>query len=71
MDRKSPNARQRPHDRSPAPIERRWEKLRENDRVKVTYRTGNYTGTVWDAEIEWSGPTGALHTREPLELARH
>jgi hypothetical protein len=28
-----------------------WEKLRENDQVKVTYRTGNYTGTVWDAEI--------------------
>jgi hypothetical protein len=29
-----------------------WEKLRENDRVKVTYRVGKYTGTVWDAEIE-------------------
>jgi len=29
-----------------------WEKLRENDRVKVTYRAGKYTGTVWDAEIE-------------------
>jgi hypothetical protein len=29
-----------------------WEKLRENDRVKVTYRLGKYTGTVWDAEIE-------------------
>src|SRR4029079_8456669 len=29
-----------------------WEKLRENDQVKVTYRTGNYTGTVWDAEID-------------------
>ena len=28
-----------------------WEKLRENDRVKVTYRLGKYTGTVWDAEI--------------------
>jgi hypothetical protein len=28
-----------------------WEKLRENDRVKVTYRVGKYTGTVWDAEI--------------------
>jgi hypothetical protein len=28
------------------------EKLRENDRVKVTYRTGKYTGTVWAAEIE-------------------
>src|SRR5882724_10809981 len=29
-----------------------WEKLRENDRVKTTYRAGKYTGTVWDAEIE-------------------
>ncbi len=29
-----------------------WEKLRENDRVKVRYRTGKYTGTVWAAEIE-------------------
>jgi hypothetical protein len=28
-----------------------WEKLHENDRVKVTYRVGKYTGTVWDAEI--------------------
>jgi len=30
----------------------RWEKLHENDRVKVTYRMGKYTGTVWDAEIK-------------------
>ena len=29
-----------------------WEKLRESDRVKVAYRVGKYTGTVWDAEIE-------------------
>jgi hypothetical protein len=29
-----------------------WEKLREDDQVKVTYRVGKYTGTVWDAEIE-------------------
>jgi hypothetical protein len=28
-----------------------WEKLHENDRVRVTYRVGKYTGTVWDAEI--------------------
>jgi hypothetical protein len=28
-----------------------WGKLRENDRVKVTYRVGKYTGTVWGAEI--------------------
>ena len=30
----------------------RWEKLRENDPVKVRYRTGKNTGTVWAAEIE-------------------
>ena len=30
----------------------KWEKLRENDRVEVRYRTGKYTGTVWAAEIE-------------------
>jgi hypothetical protein len=30
----------------------KWEKLRENDRVKVRYHTGKYTGTVWAAEIE-------------------
>jgi hypothetical protein len=30
----------------------KWEKLRENDRVKIKYRTGKYTGTVWAAEIE-------------------
>ena len=30
----------------------KWEKLRENDRVKVRYRRGKYTGTVWAAEIE-------------------
>jgi hypothetical protein len=29
-----------------------WRKLRENDRVKVRYRTGKYTGTVWAAEID-------------------
>jgi hypothetical protein len=29
-----------------------WEKLRGNDRVKVRYRTGKYTGTVWAAEME-------------------
>jgi hypothetical protein len=29
-----------------------WEKFRENDRVKVTYRVGKYTGTVWGAEIK-------------------
>jgi hypothetical protein len=30
----------------------KWEKLRENDRIKVRYRTGKYTGTVWAAEIQ-------------------
>ena len=30
----------------------KWEKMRESDRVKVKYRTGKYTGTVWSAEIE-------------------
>ena len=30
----------------------KWEKLRENDRVKVRYRTGKYTGSGWAAEIE-------------------
>jgi len=29
-----------------------WEKLRENERVKIMYRVGKYTGTVWDAEIQ-------------------
>ena len=29
-----------------------WERLRENDRVKVAYRMGKYTGTIWDAEIK-------------------
>ena len=29
----------------------RWNKLKEGDRVKVTYREGKYTGTAWDAEI--------------------
>jgi hypothetical protein len=29
-----------------------WEKLRENNRVKVNYHVGKYTGTVWGSEIE-------------------
>ena len=29
-----------------------WQKLREDNLVRVTYRLGKYTGTVWDAEIE-------------------
>jgi hypothetical protein len=30
----------------------KWDKLRENDRVKVRYHTGKYTGAVWASEIE-------------------
>jgi hypothetical protein len=30
----------------------KWEQLRVNDRIKIRYRTGKYTGTVWAAEIE-------------------
>jgi hypothetical protein len=29
-----------------------WQRLRENDKVKVRYRIGKYTGTVWAAELE-------------------
>lgn len=29
----------------------RFEKLKEGDRVKVSYRIGKYTGTVWDSEV--------------------
>ena len=28
-----------------------FDKLKEGDRVKVSYRVGKYTGTVWDSEI--------------------
>ena len=28
-----------------------FERLHEGDRVKVIYRVGKYTGTVWDAQI--------------------
>ena len=31
---------------------RLWEKLKDGDRVKVKYRAGKYTGTVWGSEIE-------------------
>ena len=30
----------------------RYEKLRAEDRVQVTYRVGKYTGTVWSADFE-------------------
>jgi hypothetical protein len=29
----------------------RWEKLKEGERVNVSYKQGKYTGTVWDADI--------------------
>ncbi|MEY2490521.1 MAG: hypothetical protein QOC70_2463 [Verrucomicrobiota bacterium] len=29
-----------------------WEKAKVGNRVKVSYREGKYTGTVWSAEIE-------------------
>ena len=29
-----------------------WEKLKVGDRVKVSYREGKYTGTIWSAEIK-------------------
>jgi hypothetical protein len=30
----------------------RWEKVKIGDRIKVTYRQGKYTGTVWNADID-------------------
>jgi hypothetical protein len=30
----------------------KWEKLHENDRIEIRYRTGKYTGTVGATEIE-------------------
>jgi hypothetical protein len=30
----------------------RWDSLKVGDRVKVTYKIGRYTGTVWDSAIE-------------------
>lgn len=30
---------------------RQYEKLKVGDRVKVRYKEGNYTGTIWSAEI--------------------
>ena len=29
----------------------RYEKIKAGDRIKVRYKEGNYTGTVWDSEI--------------------
>ncbi len=30
----------------------KWDKLKEGDRVQVTYRVGKYTDTVWGSEID-------------------
>ena len=32
--------------------EPRWNALQIGDRVKVTYKVGKYTGTVWESRIE-------------------
>lgn len=29
-----------------------WNKVKVGDRIKVSYRQGKYTGTVWGAEID-------------------
>jgi hypothetical protein len=29
-----------------------WDKVKVGDRIKVSYRQGRYTGTIWSAEIE-------------------
>jgi hypothetical protein len=29
-----------------------FDKLKVGDRIKVSYRQGKYTGTVWSADIE-------------------
>jgi hypothetical protein len=28
-----------------------WDKVKVNDRIKVSYRQGKYTGTVWAEEV--------------------
>jgi hypothetical protein len=30
----------------------RWDKVKVGDRINVSYRQGNYTGTIWAAEID-------------------
>jgi hypothetical protein len=32
--------------------QQQWERLKEGDRVDVTYRVGKYTGTVWASKID-------------------
>lgn len=34
------------------PDKARWEKLKVGDRVKVTYKQGKYTGSIWSVSIE-------------------
>jgi hypothetical protein len=36
----------------------RFERLKEGDKVRVKYRVGKYTNTVWAAEIEGTGKGG-------------
>lgn len=32
--------------------EQRWSALKEGERVKVRYKVGKYTGTIWSSELE-------------------
>ena len=32
--------------------EPQWQRVKEGDRVRVTYRLGKYTGTVWGADMK-------------------
>jgi hypothetical protein len=34
------------------PDKARWDKLKVGDRVKVTYKQGKYTGSIWSVTIE-------------------
>ncbi|MEY2481807.1 MAG: hypothetical protein QOK24_335 [Verrucomicrobiota bacterium] len=34
------------------PDKARWENLKVGDRVKVTYKQGKYTGSIWSVDIE-------------------
>ena len=35
-----------------------WDKVKVGDRIKVSYRQGKYTGTVWAAEIDYQAWEG-------------
>jgi len=52
----------------------RWERLKSGDRVKVKYSQGNYTGTIWGAEIGGGGrsPEWTRRARpSPRGVGRH